>query len=113
MRFQKSEIFVLMLSRNMEFQNKVISNAMGSNCFRYFRKTGSPSQNFFMVKTFQKCNHPDFKFNLGKSSDKIFPLWCNVNFESVFTAIKQKAEKNRPKINITRYGNFLLVNVSS
>ena len=33
-------------------------------CFHYFQKTGSPSHNFFVEKTFKKCNPSDFKFYL-------------------------------------------------
>ena len=34
--------------------------------FRYFRKTGSPSHNFSVVKKlFKTCNPPDFKFYFG------------------------------------------------
>ena len=35
---------------------------------------------------FQKCNLPDFKFYLCKSTDKNFPIWRNVNFEALFFA---------------------------
>ena len=47
-------------------------------------------------KNFLKCNRPDFKFYLYKlNNKKYFLIWCNVNFESVFTALKQykKAKK--------------------
>ena len=36
------------------------------SCCHYFLKTGGPSHNFSIVKDFQKCNPPDFKFYLGK-----------------------------------------------
>ena len=71
----------------------------------YFRKTWSPSysHNLFVVKkTFQKCNPPDFEFYLGKLNDKKIPIWCNVNFESVFIAINNT--KKQRKFNITPYG---------
>ena len=44
---------------------------MRTPCFRYFlfRKTGSPSHNFFMVKNFL----PDFKFYLSKLTNKFSP----------------------------------------
>ena len=35
-------------------------------------------------------------------NNKIFPIWCNVNFVSVFTALYNI--KNRRKFNITPYG---------
>ena len=50
--------------------------------FPSLRKTGCPSHNFFVVKKNKKCNLPDFKFYLDKLLKK-FPIWCNVNFESV------------------------------
>ena len=56
-------------------------------------------------KVFQKCNPPDFKFYLDKLNNKIFPIWCNVNFVSVFTALNNT--KKQRKLNITPYGeNF-------
>ena len=60
-------------------------------------------------KTFQKCNPPDFKFYLDKLNNKIFPIWCNVNFVSVFTALNN-TKKQQQKFNITPYGeNFHLL----
>ena len=39
------------------------SQCICTSCFRYFRKTGSPSYNFSIVNIFfQKWNPPDFKF---------------------------------------------------
>ena len=35
------------------------------------------------VKTFTKCNTPDFKFYPGKSTNKNFPM-CNVKFSLLF-----------------------------
>ena len=58
-------------------------------------------------KNFQKCNPPDFKFYIGKATNKHFPkhIWCNVSFASVFIAINNtKSKENRTKINITLYG---------
>ena len=40
---------------------------------RCFRKTGSPSLNFSVVKTFQKCYPPDFKVYLSKLTNKKSP----------------------------------------
>ena len=44
---------------------------------------------YFLIgkKPFQNCNPPDFKFYLDKLNNKKIPIWCKVNFESVFTAI--------------------------
>ena len=42
-------------------------------------------------KTFKKCNLPDFKFYLSKLNNKKFPHMV-------------KRRENRPKINITPYG---------
>ena len=47
--------------------------SMRTRCFRYFRKTRSPSHNFFVAKQKNKCNAPDFKFYLGKLTDTKFP----------------------------------------
>ena len=33
---------------------QIISNAMHTRCYRYFQKTGSPSQNFSVVKNVSK-----------------------------------------------------------
>ena len=64
---------------------------------------------FLVVKTFQKCNTPDFKFYFVKLNNKNFPIWCNVNFVSVFTALNNytKIEENLNLRNITPYGDFL------
>ena len=46
-----------------------------------------------------------FKIYLDKLNNKIFPIWCNVNFVSVFTALNNT--NNKKKINIPPYGeNF-------
>ena len=57
----------------------------------------------FIFKTFKKCNLTDFKFYLGKLNNKIFPICCNVNFVSVFSALNNT--KKHSKFNITPYGN--------
>ena len=44
-------------------------------------------------QTFQKRNPPFFNFYLGKLNNKHFPIWCNVNFESVFSAINNTKSK--------------------
>ena len=80
----------------------------------------SPSHYASVVKTFQKCNLQSlnfvsvseksfklfrFKFYLIKFTNKIFPIWCNVNFEPVFTAINNtKSKENRLKL--TPYGEI-------
>ena len=76
------------------------------SCFRYFRKTGRLSHNFSVVKTFPKCNPLDFKFDLSKLI-KMLPIWCNVNFVSVFFVLFIAVKTL--KINITPYGeNYYL-----
>ena len=61
--------------------------------------------------------HPIISHNFSVEKNffqrvNIFPIWCNVNFESVFTPINHaKNRENRYKINITPYwggggGNF-------
>ena len=64
---------------------------------------------FLIVITFKKCNSRDFKFYLGKLNNKKNPIWCNVNFLSVFTALN--STKKQRKFNITPWGNVLLVNL--
>ena len=59
---------------------QVISDAMRTQCFRSFRKIGSPSHNFSVVKTFQKCNHRDFKLYLSMLTNTNFPIWFNLVF---------------------------------
>ena len=45
---------------------------------------------------FQSSNPLDFKFYLVKLNNKT-PVWCNVNFKFVFTAINNtKIKENRP-----------------
>ena len=46
--------------------------------FRLFPENRKSIHNCFVVKTFQKCNPPDFKFDLGKLNNKTFPhmVWC-------------------------------------
>ena len=56
-----------------------------------------------------KRNHLDFEFYLGKLNNKIFPIRCNVNFVSVFTALNNTKKKQR-EFNITPHGEILLVN---
>ena len=65
-----------------------------------------------MVKTFRKCNSPAFKFDLNKLIKNNFNILCNVNFDSVFTAIyktkNKKQKKTQRKFNIKLYGkNFI------
>ena len=81
---------------------QVISDAMGTRCFHYFWKNGSPSHNFFVVRNFSKMYIPlDFKFYLVSWIIKIFP----VNFES-FHCNKQykKAAKTDPKLTLHHMG---------
>ena len=56
------------------------------------RKPKVHSKNLKLLKTFKKCNHPDYKFYLHKLNNKIRPspppppppIWCvNINFVSV------------------------------
>ena len=52
---------------------------------------------FLIVKNFffLKCNPPDFKFYLDNLNNKKIPIWCNIKFVSVFTALNniKKAKK--------------------
>ena len=43
-------------------KKKVISSQCALDVFHYFRRTRSPSHNFFEVKTFKKCNLQILKF---------------------------------------------------
>ena len=54
-----------------------------------------------MVKNFLKCYPPDFKIYLSKLNNEIFPIWRNVHFVSVFTALNNT--KKQRKFNITPY----------
>ena len=57
--------------------------------FPYFpTKNRSPSDNVSMVKNVQTYRY--FKFYFGKLNNKHCPIWCNVSFESVFTAINKR-----------------------
>ena len=76
-----------------------------TSCFYYFWKTGSPSYKLSVVKNFQICNPPDFEFYLGKTN---FTIWCNVNFESVFTAINKKEVKTEPKLTLHHMGKMFI-----
>ena len=76
--------------------------AHGKSCVA--RKPEVP-QNFLMVKTFKKCNPPDFKFYLCKVGNKTFSHMVQCYFLSVFTALN--GTKKQRKFNITPYGeNF-------
>ena len=66
-----------------------------NQCFSYFRKTGSPSHNFFVIKkkTFQNCKPSGFNFYLSKLNNKTF-------HHMMFTAIlKQYKNSKKKKIN--------------
>ena len=93
----------------------IIRNSIGHRkcnvqCFRYFWKTGSTSQNFSVVKNFQKWNLPDFKFYLSMITNFFFLSYgamvilglCSMLFSIVYCS------ENRLKINITPYGDFFL-----
>ena len=86
---------------------QVISDAMRTPCFRYFRKNGSPSHNFSVVIFFQKFNPPDFEIYLQKLI-KMFPIWCNINFGSVFFAffLLLIAMKTHLKLTLHHMGKF-------
>ena len=50
-------------------------------------------------------NRQNFKFYLGKlNKKKKFPIWCNVNFVSVFAALNNI--KKQRKFSITPYGEI-------
>ena len=53
-------------------------------CFHYFQKSGNSSHNIALVKKLLKNV---IKFYLDRFSNKQIPLWCNVNFESVFSLL--------------------------
>ena len=61
------------------------------------------------IKTFQKCNPSDSKPYLVKSNVKNFPIWCNVNFETVFSALNNS--KRTINVTLDDIGNLLLVNL--
>ena len=55
---------------------------------------------------FLKFNSPDFKFYLDKLNNKNTPIWCNVKFMSVFTALNN-INKQR-KFNIAPFGEIFI-----
>ena len=59
-------------TQRAHYRSSQMKCALG--CFRHFRKTGSPAHNFSVVKTFSKCNPPDFKFDLKKSAKAFYEL---------------------------------------
>ena len=63
--------------------------------FPYFptKKNRSPSDNVSMVKNVQTYRY--FKFYFGKLNNKHYPIWCNVSFESVFTAINKRNKQRK------------------
>ena len=67
--------------------------------------------NFFNCKkTSKKCNPPDFKFYLGKLNNKKFPhIVYNVNFVSVFTALKGKDYKNTLEFCLKVFANLKIL----
>ena len=79
------------------------------SCFCYVRKTGSPSHNISVVKTFKKCYPPDFKFYLGKLDNKISPYGVML-FLSLFSLQQtmQKSRVDNPKLTLHHMGkNFI------
>ena len=76
---------------------------MHTRCFHYFRKTGSPSYNFFVVKNFQKCYLPDFKFYLGKTNNKKkspYGVMLNLSLFSQQKQFTKKAEEKDPELTL-------------
>ena len=49
------------------------------------------------LKAFQKCNPPDFNFQLGQLYNRIFPIWCNVIFESISATINSTKKQTKTK----------------
>ena len=103
--FAGCTVILLVLSRGGSNIVTVHLESIHTWCFRYFGKTGSPSQNFLSVKNFSKCNPPDF---IPVSQViKNFPIWCNVEFSLLFCIVY--CSENRLKINITPYWIFFLL----
>ena len=42
---------------------------------------------------------PNFKFCPSKLTDKNFPIWCNVNFEPVYTALNNTNQRTSGPVN--------------
>ena len=72
-------------------------NSVSSQCAR-----GKPSISRKPESHPIKINHLDFKFYLGKLNNKYFPIWCNVDFVSVFNAALNNTKKQR-EYNISPY----------
>ena len=69
--------------------------------FRYFQKTGYPSQYLLLVENVSKFNPPDFIFYPSLFTNKNFSTWSNVML-SLLVCIVYCSE-NRLEINITPY----------
>ena len=91
-----------------------------TSCLRYFRKIGSPSNNFSVVKKlFENVTLQIKKKNLSKVTNKKFPKWCNVIFGYVFFVFcivycigKKKKKKTKKKKNrLHHIGKLLLFNL--
>ena len=88
---------------------------MRTRLFRYFRKTGSSSNDLYVVKKhFQKCNIPTFKLYLSKLANN-FPRMVHeghpINSE-IFLMIKLTVTENSVSVaklvgHMTKYPKFL------
>ena len=66
---------------------------------------------YFLSFSSDRTNGPDFKFYLDMLKViKHFPIWCNVNFMSVFTALNNAKKKQKNKANLTLHnmGNIFI-----
>ena len=74
-------------------------NSVSSQCAHgkssLVRKSVVHPKSFNGKKNFLKINPPDFKFYVDKLNNKIFPIWCNVNFVSVFTALNNTKKQTK------------------
>ena len=95
----------MFLSITTQSQHRL--NSVSSQCAHgkssLARKSEVHPKLFLMVKkTFKKCNPPD----LDKLNNKIFPIRCNVNFVSVFTALNNT--KKQKKITSHHMGKIFI-----
>ena len=85
---------------NIYKQSTITTGHLKCMCtsFCYFRKTGSPSHNLSVVKSFQKCNCSYFKFYRGKLSNKKIPYGVMLNlglFSLLFAINNTKEQRNQ------------------
>ena len=93
-------------------------NSVSSQCEQgkssIARKPEVHPKNFNWYKTFHKCNPPDFKLYTGnlKLTNKTIPIWCNVNFSSLF-GVLFNVVKTDTKLTLYHMGKIIIIKLTN